>query len=262
MTIHTNMPRPVHPAALMYAREVEAGLLSRREFLTRTTALGVSAAAAYGLLGLDAPARAQDAITPVPGGTLRMNMETRAMKDPRTWDWSEHANFCRAWLDYMVEYQPDGSIRPMLLESWETNEDATQWTLKVRQGVTWNNGDPFTAEDVVNNLRRWCDGTVEGNSMAARFDALRDVAGTNQMREDAVQVVDPATVQLNLSAPDITVIVNMADYPAAVVHSSYNNEDPTTVPIGTGPYLPESYETGVRGVLVRNPDHTWWGTAV
>jgi len=261
MTFHQTDLHAVHPAALMYAEECKAGQLSRREFLTRTTALGVSAAA-YALLGLDAPAQAQDAMTPTPGGTLRMNMETRAMKDPRTWDWSEHANFCRAWLDYMVEYQADGSLRPMLLESWEANEDATEWTLKVRQGVKWNNGDDFTAEDVVNNIRRWCDGTVEGNSMAARFDAIRDTTGTMQMREDAAEIVDPATVRLRLSVPDITVIVNMADYPAAVVHSSYNNEDPTTVPIGTGPYLPEMYETGVRGVLVRNPDHEWWGTAV
>jgi peptide/nickel transport system substrate-binding protein len=189
-------------------------------------------------------------------------METRAMKDPRTWDWSEYANFGRGWLDYMVEYQNDGSLRPMLLESWEANADATQWTLKVRQGVTWNNGDPFTAEDVVHNIRRWCDGTVEGNSMASRFDTLRDVAGTNQMREDAVVIVDPATVQLNLSAPDITMIVNMADYPAAVVHQSYADGSPSENPIGTGPYLPETDEVGVRQVLVLNPDHTWWGTAV
>jgi peptide/nickel transport system substrate-binding protein len=162
----------------------------------------------------------------------------------------------------MVEYQNDGSLRPMLLESWEANEDATQWTLKVRQGVKWNNGDDFTAEDVVNNIRRWCDGTVEGNSMASRFDALRDVEGTNQMREDAATIVDPATVQLNLSVPDITMVVNMADYPAAVVHSSFDNGSPSQNPIGTGPYLPETDEVGVRQVLVRNPDHTWWGTDV
>ena len=259
MKIHQQDLRAVHPAAQMYAREVAAGKLSRREFLTRTTALGVSAAAAYGLLGFDAPAIAQE--TPVEGGTLRMNMETRPMKDPRTWDWSELANFGRGWLDYMVEYEPDGSLRGMLLESWETNEDATQWTLKVRPGVKWNNGDDFTAEDVVHNIRRWADGTVEGNSMAARFDALKDPA-TNQMREDAAVIVDPLTVQLNLSVPDITVVVNMADYPAAVVHQSYDNGIPSENPIGTGPYLPEQDEVGVKQVLVRNPDHTWWGTAV
>jgi peptide/nickel transport system substrate-binding protein len=114
---------------------------------------------------------------------------------------------------------------------------------------------------VVNNIRRWCDGTVEGNSMAARFDALKDPA-TNQMRADAATVIDPATVQLNLSQPDIAVMVNMADYPAAVVHSSYDNGDTVANPIGTGPYLPETNEVGVRQVLARNLDHTWWGTAV
>jgi peptide/nickel transport system substrate-binding protein len=82
------------------------------------------------------------------------------------------------------------------------------------------------------------------------------------MREDAIEIVDAATIRLKLSTPDIGLVVNMADYPAAVVHRSYDNGDPAANPIGTGAYLPESYEVGVKGVLVRNPDHTWWGTAV
>jgi hypothetical protein len=48
-----------------------------------------------------------------------MNMETKALKDPRTWDWSRIANFARGWLEYLVEYNNDGSIRGMLLESWD-----------------------------------------------------------------------------------------------------------------------------------------------
>jgi peptide/nickel transport system substrate-binding protein len=260
MTITAPQSARVHPVALMYAKEVEAGTLSRREFLARSTALGLTATAAYGLLGLTAPA-AQAQETPTPGGTLRMAMETRAQKDPRTWDWSEHANFARGWLDYMVEYQRDGSLRGMLLESWEANDDATQFTLNLRQGVTWNNGDPFTADDVIHNIARWCDSAVEGNSMAARMGGLVDTA-TGQMAEGSVVKIDDHTVQLNLPAPDISIIVGMADYPAAVVHPSYVDGDPTATPIGTGAYLPESNEVGVKQVLVRNADHVWWGTAV
>ena len=259
MTKHTKISAGVHPAALMYAEEVKAGQLSRREFLVRSTALGVSATAAYGLLGLEAPVMAQDA--PMMGGTLRMSMETKAQKDPRTWDWSELANFARGWLDYMVEYQADGSIRGMLLESWSANADATEYTLKVRPGVTWNNGDAFTAADVVNNITRWCDGTVEGNSMASRMGGLVDPA-TNQAAAGAITQVDDLTVVLKLPAPDITIVVGMADYPAAVVHSSYDNGDPTLNPIGTGAFLPTVNEVGVKQVLVKNAEHVWWGTAV
>ncbi len=248
----------VHPAALMYANEAKSGDLSRREFLTRTTALGLTATAAYGLLGAT-PARAEAHATA--GGTLRMQMATRALKDPRLADWSEIANFARGWLDYMVEYESDGSLRGMLLESWEANADATEFTLNVRQGVTWNNGDPFTAQDVANNITRWCDGNVEGNSMASRMTSLVDET-TKMARDGAITVVDDHTVKLALSAPDIAIIVGMADYPAAVVHSSFDNGDPSANPIGTGAYLPETNEVGVKQVLVLNADHPWWGTEV
>lgn len=244
----------IHPSVALYAREYTESKLSRRDFLARATMLGVSASAAYGLIGIVMPTPAKAAVS---GGTLRVSIETKAMTDPRIWAWTEMSNFARGWLEYLSSFNRDGTVTGDLLESWEINDTADVYSLKLHQGVTWNNGDAFTSEDVLHNLTRWADGTVEGNSMASRVAALQD-PDTKMLADGAVEVIDDHTLRLNLRIPDISLIAGFSDYPAAIVHRSYDGGDPSEAPIGTGAYLPVQNEIGIAQVLEKNKDHTYW----
>ncbi len=248
------------PLVRLLAEDHAQNRLSRREFLTRATALGLSAPAALALAGIaPSPARAQDGRERQQGGTLRIQQDVRALKDPRMFDWPHMANVTRGWLEYLVKYERDGALTPMLLESWEISDDAESYTLTIRPGITWSDGAPFTAEDVAFNIRRWCDSAAEGNAMASRVTALIDNS-TGQAREGAIEVTDERTVTLSLARPDVALIANMSDFPAAIVPQDFGG-DPLEAK-GTGPYLPGEYEVGVRAALVLNPDHQWWGEEI
>ena len=149
---------------------------------------------------------------------------------------------------YDTLVQPDENLdmAPALAESWETSEDQLTWTFTLREGVTFHNGDEFTADDVVFSYNRIID---EELANAYRFDAV-----------ESVEAVDDQTVEITLNRPAPNLLAQIGAFKGmAIVHEeNVTSGDVTRNPIGTGPFRMGEYASGDSITLNANEDY-WDG---
>jgi peptide/nickel transport system substrate-binding protein len=222
---------------------VTEGLMTRREFVARAAALGVTAAVANSMLA--STAKADGHAKPVVGGTFRMGVsggESTNTQDPAGWASDVPLATGFFWGEPLVELGEDGVLRGLVAESWEGSADASKWTFTVRQGCTFSNGAQVTADDVLKTMERH-------SNEDSKSGALGIMKGIVAMSVDG----NNFTCELETGNADLPFL--MADY-HLIIQPGGGFDDPTAA-IGTGAYVMEDFEPGVRATATRRADY--WG---
>jgi peptide/nickel transport system substrate-binding protein len=248
----------IHPAVWRAQKQLTDGRISRRDFMRFSTLLGTSVATASVLAACGQPAAPApvagggEAAQPVAatggikrGGTLRKAMQLQLLDHPARLSWVQGANVVRQINEYLTETGPDNITRPYLLDRWEANDDVSVWTLHLKQGITFNNGDELTADDVMFTFGQWLDPNV-GSSMLGLLSYLDGM--------NSVSKIDDYTIRLDLIEPNIGVPEHLFHYPAVVLHRDFEG-DIVRQPVGTGAFLLQEYAEGERAVFRRRDDY-------
>ena len=215
--------------------------ISRRGLLTTGAAAGVLAAS-----GLPLRAQAKR------GGRFSAAMNGANSSD--TWDARTHSDLfmiaCAQGcvFDSLTEVTAEGQLVGELATDWEASPDAKTWTFNLRQGVTFHNGKPFGADDVIESLKMH---VAEGAKSAAQ-PLVAPIVEMKKMGEHQVQLV---LEDGNADFPYLMSDYHILIYPAGQIDEAIANG------IGTGLYKVQSFEPGVRMVATRVDSHWKDGTA-
>ena len=262
-----------HPAVPELQDALRKGKISRREFLRYAALLGVSAGAASVLAACAQPTLAPTAVPPtavpptaVPptaapaatvaptaapaaaikrGGKLLVGSNVQKITHPAQLSWVNGSNIVRQVAEYLTQTDTDSITHPLLLESWKPSDDLKTWTLNLRKGIKFNNGDDFTADDVVFTMAEWFNKDV-GSSMESMLSCMK---GTG------VEKKDDYTVLLHLDTPDIGIPEYLFHYPAPIMNHKTFQGDFIKAPVGTGPYTLTAYEVSARAALKARTDY-------
>lgn len=216
---------------------------TRRGFLAGAAAGGMA-------LGLGLNTRAH-AAEPKKGGTLRVGYtqgSTSDSLDPATYANDFMFATSYAVFSTLVEIAPDGSAQPDLAESYEATPDARVWTFRLRDDATFSDGKTVTAVDVISSIRHHM-GPDSKSGVKPLLAQIKDI------RADGDKVV---IFELEDGNADFPFIFN--DYHLTIRQDKDGSIDPESR-IGTGGYVIEAFEPGVRIELKRRDDYWKAGRA-
>lgn len=191
----------------------------------------------------------QAALAQVKGGSLSVGIET----DVRGFDpiksgvlGASGGVVAASIMETLLILDPEGNLQPHLALSWSHNDTQTEWIFKLRQGVKFHDGTPFTAQDVADHFNRILD--PQNKSRARAF--ITPIK--------SVEVVEDHTVKFNLAHPWQALLATLAgrNFPGLIESSQQVKADKQLRhPMGTGPYIFDSWAGGDRLVVKRNPDY-------
>jgi peptide/nickel transport system substrate-binding protein len=229
--------------------------LTRRRLLGTAAQGALAFGAAGALASCDSGTSSSDteesttgSATPSRGGTLTVGLIGAGAAEQLAPSTDGDADACRSASLYDRLFDTADDLRtlvPRLALSAEPNSDGTVWTLKLRDGVVWHNGKPFTADDVVYTMQSW---QSPKSHLRGLFDDIIDFK--------RVRKRDRLTVEVPLVAPYGQFDTLLATHPSrGMTPAGMTFEQLAKQPIGTGPFKFESFHPGRQSTFVANKDY-------
>ncbi len=225
-----------------YAKLLELGKISRREFIGRAMALGATTALATTMAG-----KALEAATPQRGGHLRVGSEGGSNTDSMDPRLAIGTNQITAGIlsvyDTLTGIGADGAPYGALAESWESSDDAKTWRFKIRKGVEFHNGKTLDVNDVLSSY------AYEDNDANTHGDSRTIMASITERKADGDTLV--LTLETaNADLPTLLAAYGLLIGPAGTEGKAWDQPG-----LGTGPFILDNFEPNVVTTVKRNPNH-------
>lgn len=189
------------------------------------------------------PTSAPSAGTPKRGGVLRFaSTDDFGKLDPATLTSVSGAALSSIVRDSLVKLDRNYQPAAALAETW-SSPDGKTWTFKLRQGVKWHDGQPFTADDVIYTINRVLDEKT-GSAGRTIFNVI-----------DKMEAPDPTTLVITLKQPNLDFPYTFHSQQVKIIPKHQDPATLNTEVIGTGPFKVQEIVPGEKAVLVRNPDY-------